>query len=280
MKQTTRIDTLILSDNHFGSDVDPEMTGGLAYGKKEERAAIQYVVKQAADYKRKYRDVSGLNLIIDGDLIAGTTHDRPYYAPMSEQIERARKNYQLAIDELCDEFPVATVTMLGGNHDRRSDTHPGIATKGRWDSHATDIFRALKAPKNCAFIIPTTPYAELDVFGWKFLATHGDTMIKIANPGKSVNMARVEAQINRWTVTRWKPNAVILGHHHVPLVTPISRDTTLIVNGSTVPGDEFSLSVDHPETPCAQVLFESTKDHAVGDLRIVFIPRSIYGGKN
>jgi hypothetical protein len=212
-------------------------------------------------------------------MIAGDIHDVKYYVPMSEQLERARRNLQWALDELSEEFPAVVATCLGGNHDRRAVTHPSApATKGRSDSYASDIYGALKPPKNCALLVPKTPYAELNVFGHKFLATHGDGMFRIANPGKSVNMGRLEAQINRWTVTRWQPSVVILGHHHTPLIAPMSRDTVLIVNGTTVPGDEFALAVDRPESPCAQVLFESTPEHALGDIRIIWIPRSVYGG--
>lgn len=273
-----RVVTLILSDNHYGSDIKPEQTGGLAYGKKEEAAATKYVVQEACDFKKRYRGTTGLQLLLGGDTIRGKIHDKEYCLPLSEQIERARKNYQAALDALCAAYPVVVATGLTGNHDRRSDSHPSRATIGRSDSHATDIYRSLKVPKNCKLLIPETPYAQLDVFGHKFLATHGDGMLKIANPGKSVSVAKLEAQINRWGLSRWKPDVVILGHHHIPLITVLPTRTRLIVNGSTMPADEYGMSIDYPATPCAQVLFESTAEHAVGDVRIIDIPDSVYGG--
>jgi predicted phosphodiesterase len=257
-----RILNLVLSDLHIGNNTLAERTGGLAYGRKQAKRRLGKVVREASRYKFDHRRETDLVVWILGDLGRGEIHGT---TRMSEEVSDQIALLGGAVRRLRREFgDRVRVNCVTGNHGRFMTRHPERAADDKSDSFETIVYRTLGGAN-----VPGTPYVDGKQFGWRILATHGDTMFKLPNPGRSINMASIEQRLNRWTASRWRPDVLILGHHHTPTIQVMPAGNTVIINGSLCPADEYCLSVDLPSTPSSQVMFETTAAHAVGDMRLV-----------
>ena len=250
-----RADVLVLSDLHFGSDLSADETGFLDYGRVEEARRMARVVKKACEYKREYRAETELRLVLAGDLIHGKLHDQQDGAPLAEQIIRAIHVLSQAVAQLAAHFPQITVHCVTGNHGRMLMRHPGRATSGKYDSHETVIYSALKyiaaGLKNVEFSIPTRPFDVFELFGKKYFITHGDTVLQAGNPGKKIESEKLEAQINRWNASlseQEEYSVFIMGHVHVPVVQHLANGAWLVINGCLLPADNYCVSLGLPET--------------------------------
>lgn len=277
-----RVLTLTLSDLHFGSDLKAEETGFMNYGRVEEARRLALVVKQAIEYKLEYRAVSELRLILGGDLIHGKLHDQIDGAILAEQVSRAIHLLSQAIAQLAAHFKKITVHCVTGNHGRILTRHFGRATVGKHDSNETIIYSAIKCAcrslRNVTFSIPTRPFDVFEEFGKKYFITHGDTVLRPGNPGKSVQTASLENQINRWNASLKDSEeyaVFIMGHVHTPMATQLANGAHVITNGCLIPADNFCVSIGLPETVCAQIMFESVQGFPVGDMRMISLDPSV-----
>lgn len=267
---------LTLSDLHFGADITAEETGYLDFGKIEESRRFANVVKQVLEYKDQYRSQTELHINLLGDIIQNKLHDQQDAAAVSEQSCRAIHLLSQGISQLAEGFPKIIVHCATGNHGRDTARHHDRARSGKWDSLETVIYYALKkilAPyTNVKFNIPKTQYVLYEVLGHKVFATHGDGVVSIGNPGKSLNIGRVENQINRINAALKDSEEVkvaIVGHTHCASVSKLSSGTNLLTNGCLCPVDPFAVSIGLLENSAAQILFEMTKKHDLGDIRFI-----------
>lgn len=275
-KGSTRAINLVLSDLHFGADIKSIETGHLDYGRVEEARRFATIVEQTVLYKPQYRDVTQLHVWLLGDIIQNALHDPQDAVPMAEQICRAIHLLSQGLAHLAESFPQVTVHCSTGNHGRSMSRHHNRATSGKWDSHETIIYYALKTAltkfKNLTFDIPKTPFVTADVLGHKIFATHGDTVLAVGNPGKSLNIGAIENRLNKINATLKDDeeyNVAIVGHTHVSSNSLLTNGTALITNGALCPIDQFCTSIGILEGHSSQTLFETVPEHAVGDLRII-----------
>lgn len=275
-KTINRAQTLVLSDLHFGADIKADETGFLDYGVKEEARRFAYLIQQTIDYKPHYRKETELHVNLLGDIIQHKLHDAQDAAPVSEQICRAIHLLSQGIAQLGENFPKVTVQCATGNHGRDLNRHHQRASTGKWDSVETVIYFSLKKIlakyKNITFNIPKTPFNVFEVLGHKMFATHGDTVLKPGNPGKSLNIKSLEEQINRINASlkdQEEVEVVIVGHTHCSSVSNLNSGPTMITNGALPPADGFAVSIGFLENRASQTLFETTQDHAVGDIRFI-----------
>lgn len=280
-KPIARAVVQVLSDLHFGSDLDADETGFLDYGRVEESRRLALVVKKLCEYKTEYRNETELRLVLNGDLIHGKLHDQQDGAPLAEQIVRAIHVLSQAIAQCAAHFRKVTVHCTTGNHGRMLQRHPGRATTGKFDSYETVIYSSLKmiaaGLNNVKFSIPTMPYDVFDLFGKKYFITHGDTVMHVGNPGKRVETEKIEAQINRWNASLSGTDeygVFIFGHVHTPLVHHMANGAWLVVNGCLIPADGYVVSLGLPETVSDQVLFEATPEFPVGDFRFTTVDQA------
>ena len=123
-------------------------------------------------------------------------------------------------------------------------------------------------------IIPKAPFALTKIQGHNIFQTHGDTVISVGNPGKTLNMKNISNQINQIEASSLVPRAekidvVSVGHVHTPTVQILSNGCTLIINGCLSGTDPFAQSIGIFFNNPTQVLFESTEQYAMGDIRII-----------
>jgi predicted phosphodiesterase len=108
-------------------------------------------------------------------------------------------------------------------------------------------------------------------------ATHSDTFLNIGNPGMTLKMKVIEEKINKINASLKDMHEVkvfLLGHTHVPVVTQMSNGSFVLINGSTQPPTPFTISMDILETSNVQLMFETTSEFAVGDLRFIQLNKS------
>jgi predicted phosphodiesterase len=277
-KKAKRVENIVLSDLHFQSLIDPEECP-IGYGAIEESRRLGKVAEQVADYKRQYRKDTKLVIHLLGDIIQGTLHDARDGAPLAWQQAAAIHYIVQFIMFQSAQFPSVEVYCASGNHGRNKQRHHDRAVHQKWDSHETTIYYAVKTAilnagiKNVKFVIPKTPYYVVDVFGKKIFGTHGCTVFKSGYPGHSINVKALSHQLLKWNEAKHVGgpfDLVVVGHIHVPAQVRLPEGS-IITNGALVPSDPFAVSIGSPSNVCGQWLFESTKDHVVGDSRFIVV---------
>lgn len=273
----SRTHTLMLSDLHIGSDISGEETGtGISFGRVEEARRLAAVIRQAIDYKPQYRSQSRLVVALLGDIIENNMHDARTGDVLSMQICRAIHLLVQAIAKLASVYPEVVVECATGNHDRNTSRHHGRAVHGKYDSHSTVIYyaikEALRGVKNVKVNIPKSPMSSYDVYGMRIGYTHSDTVLKTGGIYSTVNVKGLEAQINKLNAGLTDDQeyaAMLYGHTHVAHNIFLSNGCVLIGNGALPPPDDFAVSIGAVESNNGQWIFESVEGYAVGDMRLI-----------
>lgn len=268
---------ILLSDLHFGSDLDPRYVP-LKYGTVEEARRLAHVVKTVINYKRDHRSETRLRVHLAGDIIQGQLHDQRDGDILAAQVARAIHLLSQAMAIFSAEFPEVTVDCSTGNHDRFTSRHKERATYEKADSLSTIIYYSVKKAsaslKNVSFDITRKPYVTFDTFGAKCFGTHGDTVLNPGYPGNVINAKGLEGQINR--INASLPNAdeyklFFVGHVHVGTIIHMGNGAIMITNGALIPSDQYSVSIGLFENACGQTMWESVPGHVVGDYRFITV---------
>lgn len=273
--KTSRVVNALLSDLHFGSDLDEKETGH-KWGKVEEARCFAKVVKNICSYKMHYRAETRLAVSILGDIIENELHGPSSAAPIHEQACRAIHLLSQGIARFSEAFPEVDVYFAVGNHGRDIGVHHGRATAQKWNAVETTIYYAVKTAckhlHNVRFHQPKTPWVVYEACGHKVYTTHGDTNFNVGNPGSSLNIKSIEGAVNRLNsgLKDDEKYAVVgIGHVHLSLSTQLPNGTFVIMNGALVPPNSFAQTFGIMKSPQNQVMWETTKDFAVGDQRFI-----------
>jgi len=272
-----RMVTLVLSDLHLGSNLDPREVPH-RFGAVEEARRLAWVTKSVCEFKRDYRKQTKLTVLLLGDLIKGLIHASASGAKLAEQVADAVWLLYQVFVILGSQYRSVAILCSSGNHDRNPGVHADRAINDKWDSFATHIYIAIKAAlahiDNVTVEIPRTPFVEYSPFaGQRVYATHGDTCLSVGNVGRSLNTEHLESQmlaINDGETQRGKESyrLFIVGHGHVGMLS-YPATGALCTNGCLIPPDPFTVSIAHPSSRNGQYLIESTPDFLVGDSRFV-----------
>lgn len=275
--KTERIVTLMLSDLHFGSKLDPRELP-FRYDFEEEARALASVVVRLCEFKVDYREQSELVIWIGGDLARGKIHDKQGGRPAAEQFADAQWLLLQALRIAAKHWKKVSVYCSTGNHDRDESRHEQRATDEKWDSRATMVYVGLKNALACCthnveVHIPRTAYCEWEVFGNPVYKTHGDTNLNVGNPSKNINIDKIHNQMKTINLARiargLKPYKVFgVGHVHQGMHLPLPT-AELVVNPALIPVDGYAESEGYATSRPGQTLYESTEHHPVGDLRFL-----------
>lgn len=265
----------LLSDTHYGLSIDHAEVPGSAYNWQIAARRTALFVSQIAAWKPHHRHVSRLRLLLGGDIIEGEIHGRSSEIDaLATQVDGARQILTSAIDYLRQSYDSIEVVCTPGNHGRWPQRE-GRAVAQKWDGIATVLYRGVEAVfRGCPdvkFTIPRTPYSEWRAPGGVSCAlTHGDTVIHAGSLGRSVNVEKLATQVRRWNAARPSPLRVLaLGHYHTPIVTELDDGTVLVVNGSLCGTAPYAQSLGVHGSHPVQLLWESVRNHPVGDVRFV-----------
>lgn len=275
-----RVHTLMLSDLHFGAELNGDETGTSDFKSLEESRRFAAVIKEAGSYKEQHRKNTRLVVALLGDVIENAMHDPRTGVTIAEQVCRAIHYLSQGIAYLAAKYPEVTVECASGNHDRNTSRHKTRAVHQKFDSLGTIVYYALKTAlqdvPNVKFNIPKSPLAYYEVFGRKIAYTHGDTVIKPGNPYKSINVGSLDNQINKINAAlpdNQEYAAILYGHTHIAHTVHLSNGTVLIGNGGLPPSDHFGVSLGSYETNNGQWIFESVPGYPVGDMRLIKVDR-------
>lgn len=280
-KSTERILNVVFSDHHIGSDiVHPETK--LAYGPIEEARALSCLTDNIISYKRHYRDETVLNLLLLGDIIENELHERTSADLLHLQTCRAIWLYPQVLKQLAANFKKIRIYFAVGNHGRDKAIHSKRVTALKYNALETTIYYAIRQAmsdyKNVEFYQPMTPWVEFSLFGNKGYATHGDTHLNPGNPGKQINIAAIENQINRINASLKDDDeykVFVAGHIHQAVITPLPNKAYLILNGALTPPNSYAQSLNIMEAPQIQVMWEAVPGHPVGDFRMIDVSKSV-----
>ena len=271
-RTTKRTVVLLLSDLHIGSDLGSR-ENPVRYGAVEEARRLEYVVRQALDYKPQYRTDSELLLLLNGDLVEGyLLHDLRDGAPLTEQKVAFWRYFHAAMGLFAQQYPRVRVVCQPGNHGRDRIRHPGRATSSKWDGHEWQMYWALRemcsALPNVSWDIPQRAVAVVDLYGSQLLLTHGDTEVKLGDPDTAAERNGLTLdRINSTGIYGATFDAAAFGHFHKPRYRP-GRVRT-IFNGALVPPNGWHRTMGFVGEPCGQWLWEAVEGFPVGDLRFI-----------
>lgn len=261
---------VLISDTHFGSDLDPRYTP-TRYGTIEEARRLAQVVKKVCETNRHFRKETRLRVHLAGDIIQNQLHDARDGDISAAQVARAIHLLTQAIAVFASEFPEVLVDTATGNHGRNTGRHKDRATYEKVDSLETMVYFAVKTATkhlpNVSFEITRKPYLSYESFGRTCFGTHGDTVLNPGWPGQNINTKSLEAQINRINAARL-PSAdeyklFFVGHVHTGLLLHMGNGVVFITNGALIPSDQYSTSIGLFENQCGQWMWESTPEELI-----------------
>jgi hypothetical protein len=277
-----RILNVLLSDLHYGALLDGREVP-MQYGPVEEARRTASILVQAADYKRQYRKDTTLYVHIIGDIIQGKLHDPQDAAPIAAQVQAAVHILAQGLMYLAGEFAKIKVYCTPGNHGRDKSRHHDRAVTQKWDAYETAVYTALRLmaqtnPRlNMEVVMPRTPYYDCRIFDKLAFFTHGDTVMKPGNPGKSIDIESVRNQANRFNKLSklGRPyDMFATGHVHIGSVTQLPEGQIFMTNGCLIPTDAYALSIGAPGVNCGQWIWESVEGFVVGDQRFVTVDQA------
>jgi hypothetical protein len=265
---------VVWSDIHYGETVSVEEVGGVnKYNKTIAATRMQRLYDTTVDLcfnhmGRAQRRYPGIVVCLGGDMVGGDIHE--------ELQDTNDRTPQQAIDDLTDilcagieqmgsKFGRVRLPCVVGNHGR-STKRPRAKTRVFYN-HDWSIYcnlkRAFRQSKHIEFLIPGESDAYFEVFGHRYLLTHGDTLGVKGGDGiigalgpimrGAIKVHRSEAQIGRDFDT------AIVCHWHQYITLP-----GLIVNNSVKGYDEFTKNILRaPYARPSQALWFTHPEHGI-----------------
>jgi predicted phosphodiesterase len=274
---------MCLGDDHWGADLLKTETGAHDFGKVEEARCVAKCVKEMVEFNVEHRAETELHVVLLGDFIHGCLHDMRDGAVLSEQQSRAIHLLIQFVAHASAAYPKVTVHGVTGNHGRDKSRHIKQATSGKFDSREMLIYSAVKmatrALTNVTWDLPLSAFCVFKIFGKKYFVTHGDGVIKVGNPGQSINVSELEKQTNRLNATlrdKDEYSVVIVGHVHQSARVLLNNGVTVIVNGAGTPVDAFAVSIGIFESVSSQQIFEVVPGFPVGAGYPIMLDESVY----
>lgn len=263
---------LLLSDLHLGAELS-SLDEPMPFRAVEEARRLEYIVRQALDYKPQYRDRSELVLLLNGDLIEGQLmHDFRDGAPLTEQKVVFWKYFRQIIALAAQQYPSVRVICQPGNHGRDLVRHPGRATSRKWDGHEFELYIALREMSsglaNVTWQIDFRAVSVVDLHGSRLGLTHGDTEVKLGHPDTAAaKNGQSFDRINSARIYGVEFDAWAIGHFHTPRYHP--RNPRVVYNGALVPPNGHARTSGYIGEPAGQFIWESVAGFPVGDLRFI-----------
>lgn len=290
-KKKQKVDRILnvkLSDLHFGARLDGRELP-IHYGPTEEARRLAHVARQAIEYKYVHRNETSCKVHILGDTFQGQLHDPRDGAPLAEQVASTQYLLTQFVARMSEHFHKVDVYCTPGNHGRFKTRHPERATNEKWDALETVMYYGVKQAVQClpnvSVTIPRTPWYAWEAFGQWGFGTHGDTVFKgVGYPGSNLNVKAAKAEVNKINTSRTyggrRYSLFMMGHVHVGSMTQLDNGAVLLTNGPLIPPDGFSVSLGSLDNECCQWMFESTKDHILGDARLVKLTQAVDNDKS
>lgn len=269
-----------LSDTHYGCNISKrEMHGLNEFNWTIAARRTALFMEQIVEFKGQHRSETDLCLQLNGDIIAGLIHNQEWFCDLlTRQFAGSLHLLSQAVSYVAQHFSKVHVVCTPGNHGRNVAKHDkGRATTHKWDSFETMLYISLREVlaqkhRNVTFEIPESPFVIYGVQGHQVMQSHGDTVVKVGNPGKKVNTGLLNDQVNivnTSELTAKKISMLCVGHVHVPTVQTLQSGCGLVVNGCLSGTDPFAQSIGIFASNPTQILVETTERYPIGDVRMI-----------
>ncbi len=264
----------IWSDWHWGEVVQEAEVGGVnSFDRTVARKRAQRLVNTTIDLafnhmgraKAKY---PGIIVALGGDMLGGDIHEELMVTNDCTTMETVNEVTDVlagCLAHMADKFKNVFVPCVVGNHGRttrkpRLKQH--VTTNLDWVIYC-NLEREFRRDPRISFMVPRETDAHFDVFGHRYLLTHGDNLGVKGGDGiigalgpimrGSIKTGRSEAQIGRAYDT------LLIGHWHQYLTLP-----GLITNNSFKGYDEFArLILRAPYSRPSQALWFTHPEHGI-----------------
>lgn len=262
------------SDWHWGEVVQAAEVGGVnefnrdtaSYrAKRLVNTTIDLAFNHMGRAKAQY---PGIVIALGGDMLGGDIHEELMVTNECTAMETINEVTDVlagCLAHMADQFKNVFVPCVVGNHGRttrkpRLKQH--VTTNLDWVIYC-NLEREFRRDKRITFMVPRETDARFDVFGHRYLLTHGDNLGVKGGDGiigalgpimrGSLKTGRSEAQIGRAYDT------LLIGHWHQYLTLP-----GLIVNNSFKGYDEFArLVLRAPYSRPSQALWFTHPQHGI-----------------
>jgi hypothetical protein len=265
----TGIPTLLASDWHWGEVVDPAQVGGVnEYSLKIAQERARAFIETSIDLlKNRFNNpkYEGVVFALGGDMFSGNIHEELATTNDMEVMPCVLDLWGTlvwCVEVLADEFGKVFVPCVSGNHGR--NTHK-IQNKNRNYTNFDWLLyqflnKRFENDKRVTFFIPDGSDAYYQVYGYKYLLTHGDqfrggdgvigclgAIIRGDHKKRSRN-----AQIDQ------EYDTMLIGHFH-----QLIQLQRLIVNGSLKGYCEYAYSNNFGFEPPRQALWITHPLHGI-----------------
>jgi len=241
----------VWSDFHYGEVVDPSQINGVnKFNMDIARSRFQRLVNTTIDLCENHMGRAnikypGIVICLGGDMIGGDIHeellatnDRTPHQSVNDLTDLLGAG----IEQMASKFGHVFVPCVVGNHGRSTKKmrmKKRVFTNYDWSIYC-NLERDFRRDKRIRFMVPSGPDARFDVYGHRYLLTHGDSLgvkggdgiIGALGPimrGKlrlRDQMLDIGAQFD----------TVIMGHWHQYITLP-----GLIVNNAFKGYDEYAM---------------------------------------
>lgn len=263
------IPSMMLTDIHWGTKIDPEEIGGLnKYNRAIARMRVRRAAEGAIKVARTYwsgLDYEGFNLMLGGDLLSGEIHDElreTNEGSVPEAVLEAIEHLIAAAKLLADGFGKLHVEGVVGNHGRRTKK-PRAKGKAR-DNYDWLIYqlvaRELRSDPRITMNVTNAPDAYFSVYNTNYCLTHGDQF----RGGSGISgfltplMLGVHRKRRKDAAAGRYWNKIVLGHFHQSYFLK-----EIIVGGSVCGYDEHASDNNYAPEPAEAALWLNTPERGV-----------------
>lgn len=266
-KPTVTTAVQLLSDFHAGEVVSGDgMRGFNAYDRDVFRERLTRIIDAHLLVKEQRERGGGyvheeLVISLIGDFISGTIHELERHGDHDNvvwAVYDCAMALAEAIERLAATYPAVRLYATSGNHGRFPDARR-VQQKDptrNWDCLIYLLAREhLRLHNRLTWVIPNSYSAAWDVYGWRFLQTHGHD-VKSWNSIPWYGLNRLVGNINALESGRGSPVAYwLFAHFHNASSLPHATGESF-VNGSLIGGTEFTLNaLGKSDRPSQWLLF-------------------------
>lgn len=262
------------SDWHYGEVISPDEVGGVNdynrdVAKKRATKLVNTTIDLAYNHMgRAKAQYPGIVICLGGDMMGGDIHEE--LAKTNDRTPEQSVNDLTdlvagCLDTMAGKFGKIFVPCVVGNHGRstkKMQMKQRVYTSYEWIMYC-NLERHFKGSKHVQFHIPSESDAFFNVFGHRYLLTHGDSLGVKGGDGiigaigpimrGAMKVHRSEAQIGRDFDT------AVICHWHQYLTLP-----GLIVNNSFKGYDEYArLALRAPYSRPSQALWFTHPQHGI-----------------
>lgn len=276
-----RANVAFVSDIHLGALISRDEVGNNQFDWQIGARRLGKYAEQVASYKIEHRDqCDTLHVCLGGDLGQGVIHPDDGADDITYQCWGITKYLVQMIDYWRSHYKYINVEFTPDNHMRMPHRGPDRNLHNKIDNFSTfgvlqPLQYAFRECDDVNFHVTKNGITTFNVLGHKFGMTHGDTHINTGSVSKAIDVRSISTQVLKLNADQIRLDgsqydAILVGHVHSALFMHLNEASTyLVVNGTGSGTDGYAFSVGYYRTRPQQVLFEVTRQHAVGDFRII-----------